>query len=289
MLTVDGCATPACSASSVTEAMTSHFSGTVTFVGGGVMGEAIARGWIAAGAVEPSSVRIVEPSAARREALRPLDGVTVVAGAADALPADLVLLAVKPQVIDAVVTDLASRLAGAVVISIAAGVSCARLESLLPAGTVVVRVMPNTPAQVGEGMAVVSGGTEASSEQVDLVRGLFAMIGHAVVVEERHQNACAAISGSGPAYFALVVDSLARAGVAEGLPRTVAQELAVQTMLGTARLLAETGEHPEALIDGVTSPGGTTIAALGALESAGVRAAFADAVRAAVARAKELG
>ena len=253
------------------------------------MGEAIARGWIAAGAVEPTSVRMADPSARRREQLESLRGVKVSADASDVLPADLVVLAVKPQVIDSVVSGLASRLGGAVVVSIAAGISCARLESLLPAGTVVIRVMPNTPAQVGEGMAVVSGGTEASREQVNLVRGLFATIGRAIVVDEHHQNACTAISGSGPAYFALVVDSLARAGVAEGLPRAVAQELAVQTMLGTARLLAETGQHPEALIDGVTSPGGTTIAALGALESAGVRAGFADAVHAAVTRAKELG
>jgi pyrroline-5-carboxylate reductase len=149
--------------------------------------------------------------------------------------------------------------------------------------------MPNTPAQVGEGMAVISAGLEASDAQVSLVATLFDAIGRTVIVEERYQNACTAISGSGPAYFALVVDALARAGVAQGLPRQVAQGLAVQTMLGTARLLSETGEHPEALIDGVTSPGGTTIAALGELESAAVRAAFADAVRAAVARAKELG
>jgi len=149
--------------------------------------------------------------------------------------------------------------------------------------------MPNTPALVGAGMALVSGGSEATSDQIDLVWGLFRSIGECVVIDERYQDAGTAISGSGPAYFALVVDAMARAGVAQGLTREVAQQLAVQTMLGTARLLAETGTHPEALIDGVASPGGTTIAALERLEARGVRAAFAEAVAAAVRRSKELG
>jgi pyrroline-5-carboxylate reductase len=138
-------------------------------------------------------------------------------------------------------------------------------------------------------MAVVSAGEEASAEQIETVRALFDALGSAIVVDERHQNAATAISGSGPAYFALVVDALARAGVSAGLTRQVAQTLAVQTMRGTAEMLAETGVHPEALVDAVASPGGTTIAAVGALEAAGVRAAFTDAVRAAVMRAEELG
>jgi pyrroline-5-carboxylate reductase len=149
--------------------------------------------------------------------------------------------------------------------------------------------MPNTPAMVGAGMAVVSGGGEAGAEQVETVRALFAKLGAAIAIDERHQNAATAISGSGPAYFALVVDALARAGVAAGLPRTVSQSLAIQTMRGTAELLDATGQHPEALIDGVASPGGTTISAINALEANGVRAAFGEAVRAAVGRAEELG
>jgi pyrroline-5-carboxylate reductase len=153
----------------------------------------------------------------------------------------------------------------------------------------VVRVMPNTPALVGEAMSVVSGGTEASAEQVQLVRALFGELGASLVLEERFQNAAAAISGSGPAYFALVVDALARAGVRQGLSRDIAQTLAIQTMRGTATMLAETGMHPESLVDGVTSPGGTTIAAVEVLENRALRAAFAEAVAAAVRRAKELG
>jgi pyrroline-5-carboxylate reductase len=265
------------------------FAGTIAVIGGGVMGEAIVRGWVAAGAAASGAVTIVEPRQQRREELAALEGVRAVPSAEAALPADLVLLAVKPQVIDAVVTALADKVGHGLVVSIAAGVSVARLESLLPAGTAVVRVMPNTPAMVAAGMAVVSGGTEATSGQVDSVRELFGALGKAIVIDERHQNAATAISGSGPAYFALVIDALARAGVSAGLDRQTAQLLAIQTMGGTAALLETTGMHPEALIDGVTSPGGTTIAALGMLESGGVRAAFHDAVRAAVARAEELG
>lgn len=262
----------------------------VAVIGGGRMGEAIVGGLLAAGAVAPGGIVIAEPDAARRKALTDQFGVECAAdGASAAQGSDVVLVAVKPQVINAVLSDLAPHVAGSLVVSIAAGISCARLESLLPAGTAVVRVMPNTPALVREGMALVSGGTEATEVQVELVASLFGAIGRAVVVEERYQDAGTAISGSGPAYFALVVDALARAGVAQGLTRQMAQELAVQTMFGTARLLDETGMHPGELIDAVSSPGGTTIAALDRLEAGGVRSAFADAVAAAVRRSKELG
>jgi len=267
------------------------YSGTITLVGGGRMGEAIAAGLLSAKTVDASQVAVVEPLESRRRELGETYGVAVPASGSEAIQgAGVVILAVKPQVIDEVVRSIADDIGPeAVVVSIAAGISCARVESLLRPGTVVVRVMPNTPALVGAGMAIVSAGSEADDDAVELVRALFGAIGEAVVVEERYQDAGTAISGSGPAYFALVVDALARAGVAQGLSRDVAQRLAVQTMLGTAKMLADTGLHPEALIDGVASPGGTTIAALGALEAGGVRAAFADAVAAAVRRAKELG
>lgn len=254
------------------------------------MGEAIIGGLLDAGATQVGLVTVADPNADRREALAATMGVrTVETGESAIEGADIVVLAVKPQVMDAVVAGLSERLAGKVVVSIAAGITCARLESLLPAGVPVVRVMPNTPALVGQGMALVSGGSEATAEQVDVVRGLFSTIGRAQVIDERYQDAGTAISGSGPAYFALVIDALSRAGVAQGLSRDVAQALAVQTMLGTAVMLDQTGMHPEQLIDGVTSPGGTTIAAVEALEAGGVRSAFVTAVRAAVSRAKELG
>lgn len=281
-----GSAIPACSAASRVAAT---FTGRVTVIGGGVMGEAIVAGWLKAGAVDPAAVTVVEPSAARRAELASLAGVNVVGSAEDAPAGELVVLAVKPQVIEAVVVDLGPMLAGALVVSIAVGVSSARLEALMAEGTALVRVMPNTPAMVGEGMAIVSAGSSATPEQAEMVRGLFALLGDAVVLDERYQNAGAALSGSGPAYFALVIDALSRAGVAQGLPRAVAQRLAVQTMRGTAEMLDVTGVHPDAMIDAVTSPGGTTIAAITALEDRGVRAAFSDAVRAAVKRAEELG
>jgi pyrroline-5-carboxylate reductase len=268
---------------------TLHYAGTLAVIGGGRMGEAIVGGLVESGAISATSITVAEPSAARREELGSTFGVRVVADGVQALPADIVLLAIKPQIIDEVVSTLSGKLGEALVISIAAGITCGRLESHLPAGTAVVRVMPNTPALVGQGMSVVSGGSEATAVQVEFVRELFGLLGESLVLDEKYQDAATAISGSGPAYFALVVDALARGGVRQGLPRDIAQRLATQTMLGTATMLAETGIHPEALIDGVSSPGGTTIASIEALEARAVRAAFAEAVAANVKRAKELG
>lgn len=267
-----------------------RIEGELAIIGGGRMGEAIAGGLISAGTLAPDAIVVAEPDATRREELSAAHAVRCVPDAVQAVyGADIVLLAVKPQVIDEVTTCIAEELGDALVISIAAGISCARLESHLPSGTAVVRVMPNTPALVHEGMSVISGGSEATEEQVDLVRELFSALGKAIVLDERHQDAATAISGSGPAYVALVVDALARAGVRHGLPRQVAEDLALQTVSGTAALIDRTGQHPEQVIDAVASPGGTTIAAIEALEAGGLRAAFAAAVSAAVARAKELG
>lgn len=287
---VAGCETRAYSrmSSDVSE-LVGGFSGQMMVLGGGRMGEAIVGGLLSAGVIERRQVVVVEPDASRREAIASGFGVRVVSEGADGLPADVVLVAVKPQVIDPALGALKESLGGSLVVSIAAGITTARLESLLAAGTAVVRVMPNTPALVGVGMTVVSGGSEATAEQIELVRGLFSAIGEAVIIEERYQDAAAAISGSGPAYFALVIDALARAGVGQGLTREIAERLAVQTMRGTAALIAGTGQHPGAVIDAVTSPGGTTIAALGELERCGVRSAFNEAVSAAVRRSKELG
>lgn len=263
----------------------------IAVIGGGRMGEAIVAGWLAAGRAEAGSVTVAEPVVPRCEVLRDTYGVDCVGDPASAVSgAGIVVLAVKPQVLDAVVDSLASALPrDAVVVSIAAGVTLARLAARLPEGQPLVRVMPNTPAMVGRGMSVVSGGPDATPEQVTFVCGLFAALGDAVVVDERHQDAAAAISGSGPAYVATFIDALARAGVRQGLPRDVAQSLAVATVAGTAELLTRTGMHPEELVDAVCSPGGTTIAALEAFESGGFRAAVAAGVAAAVSRAKELG
>jgi len=263
----------------------------LAIVGGGRMGEAIAAGLVSSGALSAGVIAVAEPAGERR-AVFGRHGIDTVADAHEIVGgAEVVLLAVKPQVIDAVVAHIADHLTPGrtLVVSIAAGITTARLEALLPAGTPVVRVMPNTPAMVGAGMAVVSGGSAATGDQVERVRALFEAVGEAVVIGEQAQDAATAISGSGPAYVALFIDALAHAGVAQGLSREVAQQLAIQTFAGTAEMLALTGMHPQELIDGVSSPGGTTVAALEALEAGGMRAAVSAAVAAAVKRAKELG
>ncbi len=264
--------------------------GVLAIIGGGRMGEAILAGLLAADLFKCDDVIVAEPDEARRHVLTERYGVRCVAAGTEALSgADVSILAVKPQVLGSVVTDLSVGLSPTLVISVAAGISCARIESLLAPGAAVVRVMPNAPAMVGEGMALISAGSEVTEEQVNVVVGLFSALGECVIIEELQQDVGTAISGSGPAYFALVVDALACAGVEQGMSRVVAQQLAVQTMLGTARLLLDTGAHPADIINEVASPGGTTVAALERLEANGVRFAFADAVNAALGRSKELG
>jgi pyrroline-5-carboxylate reductase len=282
------CATAACSAATCEAVMSARY--TLAIIGGGRMGEAIAAGLVSSGALAASALVVAEPSASRREVFARHGIDTVVDGHEIAGDAEILLLAVKPQVFDAVLAHVADDISpDTIVTSIAAGISTARIESLLRAGIAVVRVMPNTPAMVGAGMAVISGGSSATEDQVERVRLLFEAVGEALVIEERNQDAATAISGSGPAYVALMVDALARAGVQQGLTREVAQRLAVETVAGTAELLTTSGMHPEELIDAVASPGGTTIAAITALEAGGVRSAIADAVAAAVKRSKELG
>ncbi len=263
---------------------------TLAIIGGGRMGEAIAAGLVASGVLSTERIVVADPSEQRRKVFDQQGIATVADGHEVVGDAEIVLLAVKPQVIDAVLAHMADEIApGTIVVSIAVGVGTARLEALLRDGTPVVRVMPNTPTMVGEGMAVVSGGSFASTEDVERVRDLFEAVGEALVIAEQAQDAAAAISGSGPAYAAMFVDALARAGVRQGLSRDVAQALAIQTLRGTTELLARTGMHPEELVDGVASPGGTTIAAIEALEAGGLRSAVSEGVAAAVRRAKELG
>ncbi|MDI6693384.1 MAG: pyrroline-5-carboxylate reductase [Anaerosomatales bacterium] len=263
--------------------------GRIAIIGGGRMGEAIVAGLLASGAARPEEISVAEPNEDRRTVFESHGVVAVPDGHEIVRDADIVILAVKPQVIDAVLAHLADEVPReAIVVSIAAGVETRRIEALLPAGVAVVRVMPNTPAMVGAGMSVVCGGAAASDQAVEAVRSLFEALGTAIVLDERYFDVATAISGSGPAYVALVADALARAGVAQGLSKDVALALALQTIKGTAELIERTGSHPEALIDAVASPGGTTIAAVQVLEERAVRAAFGEAVAAAVRRAREL-
>lgn len=250
-------------------------------VGGGRMGEALLGGLLAAGWTD---LGVVEPIAARRDQLAAsFPDVRVLA---ECEPADGAVVAVKPNDVRAACAAIAGTKR---VLSIAAGVPIATLEDALGPGTAVVRAMPNTPALVGAGAAAIAAGTEAGDDDLDWAESVLGAVGGVVRVPEKLLDAVTGLSGSGPAYVFLVAEALIDAGVLAGLPREVSVTLTTQTLLGAARLLAETGETPEALRAAVTSPGGTTAAGLRALESAGVRAAFLDAVTAATARSRELG
>lgn len=261
------------------------------------MGGAIAGGVIGQHLVDPGSVVVVNPGIQRCEELRTALGVRCVetiaeAGAlfvADAPVSPCVLLAVKPQVLPDVLPEVDTMFPGVLAASVAVGIDTLTIETALTNGGHVVKVMPNTPAMVGEGMAVVSGGARATESEVAGVTALFGALGAAVIVDESLQNVSSAISGSGPAYFALFVRGLEDAGVHRGLDRAAARELAVATMVGTGRLFLERGLEPNELMQQVASPGGTTLAALGVLEGGDVTGMIDRAVGAAVARAEELG
>ncbi len=260
-------------------------------IGGGVMGEALLSRLLQQQIYQAQEILVGEPLPARRQYLAQTYGIQVtpdnrlVAQAQEAL-----LLAVKPQVFPGVAADLQSGqpASNPMIISILAGVSLPCLETNFP-GLPVVRAMPNTPATVGAGITAVAWGHKMNPEQQTLARRIFAAVGEVVEVPDSLMDAVTALAGSGPGYLALVVEALSDGGVAAGLPRSIAHQLAVQTVRGTGELLQTTGMHPGELKDRVSSPGGTTIAGLAALEQAGVRGALIAGVLAAYRRAQELG
>lgn len=262
----------------------------VGFLGAGQMATALAVGWTRAGVIAPDSLAgDVLPATrerfARETGLRATDSNAEVIAAADVL-----VLAVKPQALPAVLVEVRPLLrAETLVVSIAAGVTLETLSKALGDGRAIVRVMPNTPCLVGASAAGVSANAAATAEQRDLVLALFAAVGVAVAVPESQLDAVTGLSGSGPAFVYVIIEAMADAGVRAGLPRDAALRLAAQTVLGAAKMVLETRQHPGALKDAVASPGGTTIAGLYALEKAGVRAGVMDAVDAAARRAAELG
>jgi pyrroline-5-carboxylate reductase len=270
--------------------LSQRFAFRLAFLGGGVMATAILRSLLDGGLVAPGQVVVSEILPARRDALAPL-GVRVVASNLEAAEGvEVLILAVKPGVVPTVLREVSAGAGPAqLVVSIAAGVATQQIEELLPAGVPVVRVMPNTPVQVGAGAAALCRGRHATEEHAGLVRALFEAGGRCVEVTEAQMDAVTGLSGSGPAYVCLILEALADGGVRMGLPREVAQTLAAQTLLGAAKLVLETGEHPAAWKDRVATPGGTTIAGLAALEEAGVRGALIRAVEAATLRSQELG
>jgi len=261
-------------------------------VGGGKMGAALVSGLLSGGWAAAAEMLVVEPVADRRHELTVAFPGLVVVDAVQA--ADGVVVAVKPGDVESACRAIGTAGShGATgtdrVLSIAAGVPLSRLESWLPAGTAVVRAMPNTPALVGAGAAAIAAGAAAGEEAMVWAEEVLAVVGTVVRVSETLLDAVTGLSGSGPAYVFLVAEALIDAGVAVGLPRAVSEALTVQTILGSARLLAESGEPAGALRAMVTSPGGTTAAGLGALEARALRASFLEAVTAATERSRRLG
>jgi pyrroline-5-carboxylate reductase len=263
----------------------------VAFIGAGNMAAALIEGLIASRTCAPSAIRASDPRADALAALAGRHGfVAAQSNAAAARDADIVVLAVKPQVFAPVLAELAGALAhGPLVISIAAGVSSTAIEAKLGANLRVVRAMPNTPALVGAGATAIASGTHAGASDLDLAETLFRSVGTVVRVEERYLDAVTALSGSGPAYVFLLVEALAEAGVSAGLPSDVAAALAAQTVYGAGKLLHASSDPPATLRRNVTSPGGTTQAGIERLEARGLREIVTDAVLAAARRGAELG
>jgi pyrroline-5-carboxylate reductase len=263
----------------------------LVFLGGGQMAEAIIRGVVAAGLTSPDRIAASEIVPARRQYLTEKIGIRAEAGNLAAIElGEVIVLALKPQDIPTVLKEIGDHVReDQLVVSIAAGVPLSKIEPAFEAAVPVVRVMPNTPCLVGQGMAAIARGKHATNDHAETVLRIFNATGKAISVPEYQLDAVTALSGSGPGYVAVFVEALADAGVRVGLARDVATTLAIQTVLGTAQMLSQTGEHPARLKDMVSSPGGTTIAGIHALERAGVRAAIMDAIVAATERSRELG
>jgi pyrroline-5-carboxylate reductase len=260
---------------------------SIAILGCGRIGEALLAGLVSAGWTDVAATSRREERAAE---LRERYGIDATTSNADAIRgAKIVVIAVKPQDIDALLTEAGPLLEpGQTVLSVAAAIPTAQIEARVPDGIPVVRAMPNAPSVVHEGMAGICAGSHAGEAELALAEDVLAHLGRVVRVPEQAMDAITALSGSGPAYFALLAEAMIEAGILLGLPRETSTTLVVQTMLGTATQLRDTGIHPVQLRESVTRPGGTTIAAIRELEQAGVRAALLNAVQAAMTRAQEL-
>jgi pyrroline-5-carboxylate reductase len=263
---------------------------TLGFIGCGNMGEALVKGLLASKAAQPSQVRVSARRPDRMQELVKQYCVGAGSNAEVARASDVVVLAVKPQILDLVLRQLTHDLTkDKLVISVAAGVPIAALERRLHPPMRIIRAMPNTPATVGAGATALALGEHATDADYATARALFDSVGLTVLLEETQLDAVTGLSGSGPAYLFLIIEALADAGVKVGLSRRASLQLAAQTVLGSAKLLIDSGQHPGMLKDGVTSPGGTAIAGLHTLEAGGLRNVLMNAVEAATRRSKELG
>ena len=264
---------------------------TLAVLGVGMMGGALARGLVGADAMSAANVRLYDTQATRTQSVAAEigGGAQAFASPHDALAgADIVLLAVKPPIVADVLNAVGPSLTpGQLVISIAAGVRLATMEAIIP-GVPIIRAMPNTPCLVGQGAAALCRGTSAQDAHLADAQALFASVGQSVEVDEKLMDAVTGLSGSGPAYVYLIIEAMIDGAVKLGLPRDKARLLAAQTVLGAAQMVVASDTHPAQLRDNVTTPGGTTIAGLAALERGGVRTALADAIAAAAQRSKEL-
>ncbi|MBC7976100.1 MAG: pyrroline-5-carboxylate reductase [Myxococcales bacterium] len=264
---------------------------SIGFIGAGNMAEALIRGLVRGGHVAADRITASGPRRERLEQLAKSYGVAITTdNRALARGAGLVVLSVKPQILDKVLREVGDQLKpGTLVVSIAAGVDTETIESAVADGVRVVRAMPNTPALVGAGATAIAPGSHASEADLATAKAMFDAVGITVVLDESHLDAVTGLSGSGPAYIFLILEALSDAGVKVGLARRNAQLLAAQTVMGSAKMLLETDEHVGRLKDMVTSPGGTAIAGLHTLEQGGLRTTLINAVETATKRAKELG
>jgi pyrroline-5-carboxylate reductase len=262
----------------------------IGFLGAGQMARALAKGFVAAGLASGERIFAHDPvSTAAAQFQAEVPGSSLLASnTAVAQAAEVVFLAVKPQNFTVLCAEVAGKLQGKLAVSILAGVPLAKLAAGLQTDRVL-RVMPNTPALVGQGASAYAKGSGATLDDAALVGKLLGAVGQAFPVEEKHLDAVTGLSGSGPAFVYIMIEALSDGGVRMGLPRDIATALAAQTVLGSAQMVLATGEHPAVLKDKVASPGGTTIAGLKALEEHGLRAALIAAVEAATRRSEELG
>lgn len=260
-------------------------------IGTGKMGSALIRGIVKAGVLPPNKITASDVDPNLLSALKKETGIKTTSNNLEVVKsAEIILLALKPDMIRPVLTEVKGHLTKEhLLVSIAAGVPIKAIEEVAGAEMRIIRVMPNTPALIGHGAAAFSPGKKATREDVEDVKAILEAVGLAVELSEKHLDAVTGLSGSGPAFVFMVIEALADGGVKMGLPRATAMQLATQTVLGAAKLVLETKKHPGELKDQVASPGGTTIAGIAALERAGLRAALIEAVEAATKRSMELG
>jgi len=262
----------------------------ISFIGGGNMAEAIIKGLLSKKVMMPEQIIVSEPREDRAHFLTEKYQVRVIFDNQLAIQeGEIIILAVKPQVMQEVLKEISGAVSkDKLIISIAAGIPISFITSFLGKDKRIVRAMPNAPAQIGMGAVALCKGGSSTKNDLQVAQKLFNTIGTSVIISETHMDAVTGLSGSGPAYIFLIIEALTDGGVKMGLPRDIAQALVLQTIIGSAQLALETGDHPSKLKDTVTSPGGTTISGLHVLEKKGVRGALMDAVVAATDRSREL-